>query len=498
MKSKIVKPFLKSGGRREEALASDLGGGQKPGDLSLLASATTVVGVFKQALGAGVACVVLFSLAGCAHYPANAPKTTDRADGYYFENHKRPNNSEEILLLLAFSGGGTRAASFSYGLLEALRDTTFEIAGKQRRLLDEIDVISSVSGGSVTAAAYGLYGDRVFDVLEPAFLKRNIDRKLAFHLLNPVRWPELWSGTYGRSDMAARYYDKILFKHARFQDLATNGSPFLVINSTDISTGTRISFTQEFFDVLSSDVEPYPLSRAVAASSAVPGVLTPITVNNYSGRHPVSAPAWAAKKYGPDTGAAGRQAEALGAFLNSTNYPFLHLVDGGVSDNLGLRVYLDAISLLETNPELLNQGSLGKARKVIFISVNAFAHHEKGWDRKAGTPGSIPVVVAADARTLEHYSSDTIVWFREAIQNLRHRPNLKGKIDFYAIDLSFKQFSDSSRAAYFLSLPTTFSLSDQVVDELKAAAHTLLHQNPDFKKLVTDLGANPAGIGRPR
>ena len=445
----------------------------------------------------GLGLLVLLGLAGCAHYRGNVPKTADRADGYYYHHHKRTNNSDDILVLLAFSGGGTRAASFSYGLLEALRDVTFEVEGKQRRLLDEVDVISSVSGGSVTAAAYGLYGDRVFDVFEPAFLKRNIDRILAFQALNPYHWPGLWSSTYGRSDMASRYYDKVLFNYARFQDLATNNSPFLVLNSTDIVTGVRISFTQHFFDVLASDLSPYPLSRAVAASSAVPGVLTPITLNNYSGRHPVSTPAWVVKKYGPDAGPGGRQAEALSTFLNGTNYPYLHLVDGGVSDNLGLRIYLDALSFMESDPELADQTLLKKVRKVVFISVNAAVHNEKIWDRKARTPGSIPVVIAADARMVEHYSADTLAWFREALGKLRHRTDLKDKVEFYAIDLSFKKFNDPSRMAYFLSLPTTFNLSDKVVDELKAAAHTLLHQNPDFQKLMADLKARRARVATP-
>ena len=177
--------------------------------------------------------------------------------------------------MLAFSGGGTRAAAFSYGLLEALRDITFEVEGKPRRLLDEVDVISSVSGGSVTAAAYGLYGDRAFEIFEPAFLKRNVELALLGQVINPLHWPELWSPYFGRSDLAAKYYDKILFKNAWFRDLDHQQQPYLIINGTDIATGTRFSFTQNYFDLLASDLNTYPLSRAVAASSAVPGLLTP-------------------------------------------------------------------------------------------------------------------------------------------------------------------------------------------------------------------------------
>jgi NTE family protein len=455
---------------------------------------TAVIGAFKKSIGVALGSIILISLTGCAHYTVNAPKLAASTDGYYYRNHKRENQPDDILLLMAFSGGGTRAAAFSYGVLEALRDTTFEVEGKKRRLLDEVDAISSVSGGSVTAAAYGLYGNRVFDVYEPAFLKRNVERALLGHVLNPVHWPALWSPDYGRSDMAAKYYDKILFKNACFRDLATNNTPYLIINGTDIVTGTRIGFTQYLFDLLGSDLDTYPISRAVAASSGVPGVLTPITLNNYSGEHPAVPPAWLAKPYGPDAGMAGRQVGALKLFLNSTNYPYLHLVDGGVSDNLGLRVYLELLSYLGLNPELMHQGSLEKVRKVIFISVNAYVRDEKSWDRKAKTPGSIPVAIAADAVTMRNYSTDTLAWLAAAIEKLRSYPDLKNKVDFYAIDLSFDQLRDRSEVAYFLSLPTTFFLKSRVVDDLKSAAHTLLYQNPNFKRLMTDLGASPTSL----
>ena len=67
-------------------------------------------------------------------------------------------------------------------------------------------------------------------------------------------------------------------------------------------------------------------------------------------------------------------------------------------------------------------------------------------------------------------------------------------LDFYSIDLSLDQFSDSAQATYFVGLPITFFLKSNAVDELKTAAHTLLYQHPEFKKLMTDLGASsPSG-----
>jgi hypothetical protein len=70
-----------------------------------------------------------------------------------------------VLLYVAFSGGGTRAAAFAYGVLQELRDTSIVSAGKNVRLLDEVDALSGVSGGSFPAGYYGLFGDRIFEVI---------------------------------------------------------------------------------------------------------------------------------------------------------------------------------------------------------------------------------------------------------------------------------------------------------------------------------------------
>ena len=102
--------------------------------------------------------VLLF--AGCAYYPVN-PKLShfDDKNGYRFENlPATAENSDKVFVVLTFSGGGTRAAALTYSVLRQLSNTVVYIDGKPRRLLDEVDVISSVSGGSFTAAYCSIWG----------------------------------------------------------------------------------------------------------------------------------------------------------------------------------------------------------------------------------------------------------------------------------------------------------------------------------------------------
>lgn len=110
------------------------------------------------------ACAALATLAGCASRPVNPPIAhADPNAGYRLETRVVQAGTRENLIILAFSGGGTRAAAFSYGVLEFLRRTEVVTAqGETMRLLDAVDVITGVSGGSFTALAYGLYGDKLF------------------------------------------------------------------------------------------------------------------------------------------------------------------------------------------------------------------------------------------------------------------------------------------------------------------------------------------------
>jgi NTE family protein len=151
-------------------------------------------------------------LAGCA-FENKSLTQFDRSAGYRLPNTRTSaTNTDEVFVVLAFSGGGTRAAAFSYGVMKQLALIPISYGGTKRRLLDEVDIISSVSGGSFTSAYYALYRDRLFQDFENDFLNKNVEFGLLLRVLNPLNWPRLASPYFDRIDLAAEYYDSLLYR----------------------------------------------------------------------------------------------------------------------------------------------------------------------------------------------------------------------------------------------------------------------------------------------
>jgi NTE family protein len=217
-----------------------------------------------------LACVVTLLAAlcvfatGCAHWPATPRLEQVGGPGYRLADVTRPGQSDDLLVVLAISGGGTRAAALGYGVLEELRRTEVMVNGVKHRLIDEVDVISAVSGGTLPATYYALRGEKTFEEFEEKVLSRNLERELALRIFTPKNWFRLPSGTFGKSDLFAELYDETVFNHATFGDLMRANGPFVIINGTDVTTGARFSFTQTYFDAICGDLSRVTLGRAIA------------------------------------------------------------------------------------------------------------------------------------------------------------------------------------------------------------------------------------------
>ncbi len=467
----------------------------------------------------------LLALVGCASRPINEPiSQVDPYSGYGRSviTATLPNNDPHTLFLLAFSGGGTRAAAFSFGVLEELRRTEIMVDGQKRRLIDEVDGMVGVSGGSFTALAYALYGDQLFSEYEERFLKRDVQGTLVSRALNPFNWYKFVGGTAGRSDMAADYYDEILFQGATFNDLFGKPGPFAFASATDISTGARFVFSQADFDLICSDLGKVRLARAAATSSAVPVVLSAMTFNNYGGTCGYQYPAWVSTVTDPDGGArrlghAVQRLKDMKAFQNSQDRPYLHLVDGGVSDNIGMRMVLETLQLLVLNASFRQEAGFAGYRRVAFIVVNARSSPRTDWDRREAPPGFIDQLLQSSGVPIDRYSFETIeairdglliyTWHREleiAQTRLAGATQAEAeakanaivpKLDFYPISVSFDEITDVQERDYFMNLPTSFVLPAGAVDRLRDIAGRLMRQSPEYQTMLRAFGGAVASPG---
>lgn len=444
-----------------------------------------MLGVRVASALAGVA------LLGCATYfPANDRLAEwSPRQGYRAAREHRADASDELVLALAFSGGGTRAAAFAFGVLEELAESWVEIGGQRRRLFDEIDSASGVSGGSFVTAFLALEGERMLDSFPERFLERNIQRSLLLRLLWPINWLKLLSSYWARSDLAAAYYDGALFGGATFGDLIGLGHPFAQIHATDLTTGAPFAFTQEQFDYLCSDLSSYPIARAVAASSAVPLLLSPITLRNYP-ECAFEPPVWVRDA------ADGRERTLDRAYLNAKNLlsyrrgdrRFVRLVDGGISDNLGVRGPFEAWFHRTFEPPPARRPG-ERARWVVLVVINAQTAPDAEWDRTDLLPSLSSVLDAVTSVQINRYNFETIELLQRTFELWNERSaSWDPPLRYHLIELSFLDVKDPEERRALNRMGTSLSLKRSHTLRLRRAGRDALREHEVFQSLLDRIG----------
>ncbi len=438
-------------------------------------------------------CALSLAIGGCASFQVvNEPlEQVDPTRGYRQSLKHRGREPGGVWLSLAFSGGGTRAAAFAYGVMEELRDTLVTIEGKPVQLVHEIDVISAVSGGTFPAVYYGLFGDRIFEDFEEKFLNRNIQRALFFQALRPWNLLRLFSPYLTRSMLASQYYDRKVFDGATFADLAAAPGPHIHINATDLSHGYRFTFSQGQFDVICSNLDVLPVATAVAASSAVPVLLTPITLRNFAGTCGFVLPKLiedALQLRGMDR----RRYEAalsFADFVDTDRREFIHLVDGGIADNLGLRFSIELTAAAGGADRVREAMGVEAPEHFVLIVVNAETDPDPSIDLSAASPSLASMMSSISGSQIRRYNLETLLLVQDSMDRWAADLSRGGQhaIKPYLIDVSFDSIPDQERRSYFKLIPTSFFLDDTTVQDLREAGRRLLREEPNFQRLLEAL-----------
>lgn len=331
---------------------------------------------------------------------------------------------------VALSGGGYRASAFHIGTLRALH---------KMNLIDKVDVLSTISGGSITGAYYCLFkGD--FAAFEAAIIQKlqscNLIRYVllstatlqlvaftllflipGFYLLfTPFAWGfpiilGLWIGLllkfqfiiFPTGKALEKGYDKYYYNKASLKDLCAR--PLLAIGSSNLETGRPFTFSkikmtdstyEESKPPIEFNNEIFPVARAVTASSCVPTGFTPVNI----------LPVFFKEK-------------------NDVSRCVPKLVDGGVYDNQGIQKltqtesiyscetiicsdaggklstgneYKNTISLLSRTVDLfMNRIKMLQMIQDVYNNVTGagrpIAYFSLGWDLKRCIPGFIDNMV---------------------------------------------------------------------------------------------------------
>jgi NTE family protein len=448
--------------------------------------------------------MLMFGLAlivgACTTYGvvANKPLTANEATpGYSLGDFARKLNlrSDELTLAVAFSGGGTRAAALAYGVMQELRATEVVLNGKPQSLLDAISVISSVSGGSFTSAYYGLYGDRLFIDFEQRFLRQDVEGALLRGLLDPLRW----FSSRGRTEMAVAYYQESLFGDATFADLVRPDAPLILINTSDLSSGARFTFVQDYFNLLCSDLTPFSLARAVTASSAVPVVFDPVVARNFSGCAK-SLPPWlaAAQKRDTDNPNLAMIVQGDLAYENKVAHKFAQFVDGGITDNLGLRALLDTVELVGGAKAYLQGMGIATPRRIVVISVNASADAPQGIGASARQPTIEETLDAVSNIQMHRYNVATLQQTRQSVERwARELSTPERAVSPYFIRLSFEDVPEAPLRRFLNEIPTSLALDAEQVDKLIATGRELLRSNAEYQRLLASLRVQAGAMPGP-
>jgi NTE family protein len=403
--------------------------------------------------------------------------------GYRLDGLPDNGSSDELLVILAGSGGGKRSSAFSYGVLKGLRDYQIPLNGKPRRLLDELDTYAAVSGGSFTAAYYGLYRDRIFADYERDFLKVDMNAYIWGLYLLPWRWQWLFSSDYGSSDEMAAIYDRHLFHGATFADLEKQGRPVISIDATDINYGTVFSFTQDEFDLICSDLSRYPVSNAVAASNGFPILFTPITLENQAAHCGGREPAWVARVDAPNAMPREHQlVELARLYGNVDKTRYVHLMDGGISDNLAMRFTIEKALAYGDNADRLRQLGLDRVRRVLLISADGEAPRDSNWPRERKITGFGQIMDSVSGSQIDSYNFETLVLADDYLQHFvsvlaRVRCQEARVIDGHSCDdvrgffahLSLSDVADDATRKRLQRIPTGLTVSSDDVDRLVTA-----------------------------
>jgi NTE family protein len=462
---------------------------------------------------------VLLFVVGCAgaHFE-NAPLRSGEANPD--RRSIDPASPDRPVILMTFSGGGSRAAALAEAVLSDMAQTAYTSVDGPHVLSEDVKLISSVSGGSVTAAWFGLHRgpghwDGDLDGLRRDFLTQDNMAALELDAVNPITWFGLVTGQSTRIEALEALFNQRLYHNATLAALNQAGKPYIVMNATDMAGGETFAMVPRRFDDVCSNYDALPVATAVAASAAFPILLTPVSFQDYSAgcSGQLRSVEWIridlSNPYTPYLNLAEYRDARYSNDLRHGPDPlrqidYLNFLDGGLADNLGTQSLRTALIAPYDDTNVLRAINEGKIRRLVVIVVNARSDKPNKLYQQAGQPGLVAQInavtsVPIDANTAnsEVTLSALLSEFAQAAAAARMQAKFSG-MAVYGITVDYDQIPTDTPAHTALrnrakDVPTSWTLTPAQLQTTEEAGRSLLRGHPCYRALLADLrAAQPA------
>lgn len=428
-----------------------------------------------------------------------------------------PGDDGSLVVGLAFSGGGARAAAFAYGVLRELDEAVIDQVPYRRTMVDDIRMISGTSGGAIMAAYFGYRGPEEYRDFRERFLLRNAEAAIRTSVGSPVNLSRAWSGGVNDRSGFAAWLDRNLFEGATFAQLKRPDAPIVWLTASDIYNGTPFLFTYDTFAALCSDLDRVRLADAVAASAAFPVVFAPLMLAADAPDCGYRPPAWMvralADREAPLRLAA--YARALDSYRGGREPKYVRLLDGGLTDNIGITGFALERAAADTPHGPLSPEEAVKLDRLLYIVADAGRERAPTWGTNPRGPALTDLLAAVsdtaitsstregfDALELEvaHWRNE-IVRYRCGLSMAeirRHRGSLEGwncrDVRLAIEHISFRDLDPDTKARLD-RVPTRLTLPQQEVDFVVEAGRRAIRSNPAVREALAHI-QRKAGVGR--
>lgn len=422
-----------------------------------------------------------------------------------------------LVVGLSFSGGGTRAAAFAHGVLLELDAAVIDEVPRERSVTDSVHMVAGTSGGAVAAAYFGLRGPERFHDFRERFLVQDVEASMNTSLISPANLMRGWTGGANDRSSVADWLDGNLYDGATFAAFDYPDAPTVWLTASDVFNGVPFLFTHDTFAALCSDLDQLRIADAVAASAAVPVVFAPLDISADSPDCGYRRPEWLERALSTRSTAIrlNAHARALDSYRRDDRLTTLRLLDGGLTDNIGVTGFALERASADTPYGPLTEEQAVRLQRLLFIVTDAGSQTMPEWGRRAQRP-RLPELLSAVTRTTisssvrkgfdalvlatEQWQED-IIRFRCSLSQSRVRA-LRGSLEGWncrdvriAVELlSFRDFDTATQDA-LSSIPTRLTLPQDQVDQLIAAGRRAVRENVEIRETIAAIRAH-AGVRR--